>query len=167
MCGSTEFPGDDARMTTEVSRRFAASRHRVYEALTTGDQVAQWRFPGGMTCEVHEFEPVVDGRIRVSLTYTTADGVGKSGSATDTYSGRFTTLVPDELVVEVDEFETDDPTMRGEMTMTIRLTDAGDGGTLLSASHEGVPEGVSPADNELGWRNALERLAQLVEQPRT
>jgi uncharacterized protein YndB with AHSA1/START domain len=154
-------------MTTEVSRHLAAPRRRVYEALTTGDQVARWRFPGGMSCVVHEFDATVGGRVRVSLTYTSTDGIGKSGDQTDTYSGRFTALVPDELVVEVDEFETDDPTMRGEMTMTIRLTDAGDGGTLLSASHEGVPEGVSPADNELGWRNALERLAQLVEQPRT
>lgn len=152
-------------MTTEVSRHLAAPRRRVYEALTTGSEVAQWRFPGGMTCHIHDFEAVVGGRIRVSLTYTSADGIGKSSDRTDTYSGRFTTLVPDELVVEVDEFETDDPTMRGEMTMTIRLTDAEGGGTLLSASHEGVPAGVSPADNELGWRNALDRLAQLVEQP--
>lgn len=151
-------------MTTEVSRHLAAPRHRVYAALTDGDQVAQWRFPGGMTCSVHEFDTVEGGRVRVSLTYTSG-GVGKSEAQTDTYSGRFTTLVPDELVVEVDEFETDDPTLRGEMTMTIRLTDAGDGGTLLSASHDGVPPGVSPEDNELGWRDALERLAQLVERP--
>jgi hypothetical protein len=29
--------------------------------------------------------------------------------------------------------------------------------------HEGVPPGVSPADNEEGWRSALARLAALVE----
>ena len=150
-------------MTTEVSRHLAAPRHRVYEALITGDQVAQWRFPSGMSCEIHEFEAVVGGRIRVSLTYTATPGVGKSGSQTDTYSGRFTELVPDELVVEVDEFETDDPEFRGEMTMTLRLADADDGGTRLTASHEGLPEKVSAADNELGWREALDRLARLVE----
>jgi len=29
--------------------------------------------------------------------------------------------------------------------------------------HEGLPAGVSPADNELGWRLSLDTLAALVE----
>jgi hypothetical protein len=28
---------------------------------------------------------------------------------------------------------------------------------------DGVPPGVAPADNEAGWRMALDRLAKLVE----
>ena len=71
--------------------------------------------------------------------------------------------MPDQLVVEVDEFETDDPSLAGEMTMTVRLADADGGGTLLTALHEGLPAGVSAADNEAGWREALDRLALLVE----
>jgi hypothetical protein len=51
------------------------------------------------------------------------------------------------------------------MTLTISLADA-DGGTELAAVHDGVPPGVSPADNEAGWREALARLAALVEPPR-
>lgn len=150
-------------MTTELTRHFAAPRPRVYQALVGADEVARWRFPAGMSCVVHEFEAVEGGRVRVSLTYETVEGVGKSGSRTDTYHGRFTALVPDELVVEVDEFETDDPTMRGAMTMTLRLTDAEEGGTMLSALHDGLPAGLSPEANELGWREALDRLARLVE----
>ena len=76
--------------------------------------------------------------------------------------GRFVTLVPDKLVVEIDEFETEDPALRGEMISTIRLSDA-DGGTDLEATHDELPPGVSPADNELGWRLALAKLAKLVE----
>jgi hypothetical protein len=72
--------------------------------------------------------------------------------------------VPDELVVEVDVFETTDPALQGEMTSTIALADAEDGGTELTAVHDGVPDGVAPADNELGWRTALDRLAALVER---
>jgi uncharacterized protein YndB with AHSA1/START domain len=70
--------------------------------------------------------------------------------------------VPNELLIEVDEFETADPAMRGEMMITITLSDA-DGGTDLVGLHEGLPPGVSTADNEAGWRSALERLAALVE----
>jgi len=60
------------------------------------------------------------------------------------------------------EFETTNPTMRGEMTITYTLIDA-DGGTDVLAVHEGLPPGVSPADNELGWRSSLAKLAALVE----
>jgi hypothetical protein len=62
----------------------------------------------------------------------------------------------------VDEFETEDPALRGEMTITMMLAD-GDGGTDLVAVHDGLPSGVSTADNETGWRESLARLAALVE----
>jgi len=62
----------------------------------------------------------------------------------------------------VDEFETRDPALRGEVTITITLADR-DGGTDLLAVHEGLPPGVSPADNEVGWQMALAKLAALVE----
>jgi uncharacterized protein YndB with AHSA1/START domain len=50
------------------------------------------------------------------------------------------------------------------MTITIELRDSDDGGTELRALHEGLPPGVSAADNETGWRSALDRLAALVER---
>ena len=62
------------------------------------------------------------------------------------------------------EFETADEAMRGEMTVTFTLTDAGTGTNVL-AVHDNVPRGVSSADNELGWRQALDKLAACVEGP--
>ena len=62
-------------------------------------------------------------------------------------------LVPDERVVEVDEFESEDPALLGEMTITVTLVDA-DGGTNLLAVHEGLPRGVSPLDNETAGHTA-------------
>ena len=64
--------------------------------------------------------------------------------------------------VWLDEFETTDPALRGEMTITITLADA-DGGTDVIGVHEGLPSGVSATDNETGWRLALAKLATLVE----
>ena len=89
-------------------------------------------------------------------------GTGKTTAHTDTYRGCFVQLVPDERVVEVGEFETEDPALRGEMTITITLADA-NGGTNLLAVHDGLPPGVSSADNETGWRMALAKLAAFVE----
>ena len=71
-------------------------------------------------------------------------------------------LVPNEQVVEVDEFETTDPALQGEMTITITLADA-EGGTDVLGLHQGLPSGASAADNEIGWRMALDTLAALVE----
>ncbi|MFP5345924.1 MAG: SRPBCC family protein [Actinomycetes bacterium] len=149
--------------STEVTTHLSAPRERVYEALVTAEQVARWKVPSEMTCEVHEFDGREGGTFRISLTYDAPDRLGKSSASTDTYHGRFVTLVPGELVVEKDEFESDDPDLCGEMTITIRLADAADGGTDLVAVHEDLPEGVSLADNEAGWRESLARLAVLVE----
>jgi uncharacterized protein YndB with AHSA1/START domain len=151
--------GDATRITLYVD----APRSRVYRALLEPSAVMQWRVPEGMRSQVHTFEAREGGAIRVSLTYDAPDGMGKTTAHTDTYHGRFVTLVPDELVVEVDEFETQDPALMGKMTITIRLSDAG-GGTQLDALHEGLPPGVSPADNETGWRMALAKLVALVEE---
>jgi uncharacterized protein YndB with AHSA1/START domain len=60
------------------------------------------------------------------------------------------------------EFETADPELRGMMTMTTTLTES-DGGTDVRIVHEGVPDSVAVADNELGTRMALDNLAKLVE----
>lgn len=116
-----------------------------------------------MTSDVHEFEAREGGSFRVSLTYDAPDAAGKTAAHTDTYHGHFARLVPGEQVVEVLEFETANPDLAGEMTMTTTLTDV-DGGTEVAVVHEGVPRGVSAADNELGTRMALDHLAALVEK---
>ena len=149
--------------TTRITRHFAAPRHAVYSALVDADAVQRWRVPDGMTSVVHVFEPREGGRIRVSLSYEVPDATGKTAANTDTYHGRFLKLVPDQQVVEQLEFETDNPALQGVMTVTMTLTDAAGSGTDLMAVHEGVPGGVPSADNELGWRLSLDKLAALVE----
>lgn len=144
-----------------MTRHLKASRDRVYRALIDARAVVTWMVPDGMTSEVHAFDAREGGAFRISLTYDAPTATGKTSAHTDTYHGRFVRLVPNEQVVEVMEFETDDPAMRGEMTVTYTLTDA-DGGTELRAVHEGVPPGVSPADNETGWRMSLDKLETLV-----
>src|SRR6185503_305542 len=118
--------------------------------------------PDGMTSQVHEFDPREGGGFRISLTYDAPTGTGKSNAQSDTFHGRFVTLVRDEQVVETVEFETPDPAMRGEMTITFTLVDAS-GGTDVVAAHQHLPPGLSPADNETGWRMSLAKLARLVE----
>ncbi len=145
---------------TRITRHINAPRADVYRALLDARAVATWKVPDGMTCRVHAFDAREGGSIRISLTYDAPTGTGKTTAHTDTYHGHFVKLVPNEQVVEVDEFETTDPALVGEMTIT--LADA-DGGTELLAVHDGLPPGVSIADNETGWRMSLAKLAALVE----
>jgi uncharacterized protein YndB with AHSA1/START domain len=149
--------------STRITRLIKAPRAKVYAALIDADAIAKWKVPSGMTSHVHAFEAREGGAFRICLTYDAQTGTGKTSAHTDTYHGHFVQLVPNERVVEVDEFETTDPAMRGEMTITIMLSDADDGGTELTAEHASVPPGVSAADNEAGWQSALARLAALVE----
>ena len=148
--------------STRISQHINAPRASVYRALLDPRAVATWKVPTGMTCHVHAFDAREGGSFRISLTYNEPTGTGKTTAHTDMYHGRFAKLVPNEQVVEVDEFETEDPALRGEMTISITLADA-DGGTNLLAVHDGLPAGVSSADNETGWRMALAKLAAFVE----
>ncbi|HEY6002831.1 MAG TPA: SRPBCC family protein [Anaeromyxobacter sp.] len=147
---------------TRIRRHVNAPRANVYRALLDARAVATWMVPDGMTSQVHAFDPREGGSFRISLTYDSPAGAGKTTAHTDTFHGRFVKLVPDERVVEVVEFETADPALRGEMMITIGLADAG-GGTDVLAVHDGLPPGLSTADNETGWRMSLAKLAALVE----
>jgi uncharacterized protein YndB with AHSA1/START domain len=124
--------------TTRIRRRLNAPRSKVHGALLDARAVA----------------------FRISLTYDAPTGAGKTTAHTDTYHGRFVELVPGERVVEVLGFETADPGMPGEMTITISLADVE--GAELTAVHARLPSGLSPADKEAGWRMSLAKLAPLV-----
>ena len=148
--------------TTRVEQHVRAPRSAVYRALLDADAIARWRVPDGMTCTVHEFTPYEGGSFRISLTYDAPGPAGKTAAHTDTYHGRFVELVPDRRVVEQLEFEASDPALAGTITMTTTLSDTA-GGTTVTVVHDGMPDAVSPADNELGTRMALAKLARLVE----
>lgn len=150
-----------AMPTTRITARLNAPRSAVYRALIDADAVQRWMVPSGMSSRVHAFDAREGGEFRISLTYDTDEGIGKTTEHTDTYHGRFVKLVPDEQVIEVVEFETADPAMQGEMTIGMTLADV-EGGTEISAVHENLPPGVSPEDNELGWRSSLSKLADLM-----
>ncbi|ODT98548.1 MAG: polyketide cyclase [Pseudonocardia sp. SCN 72-86] len=149
--------------STSVSLLVRAPRAAVWRALVDADAIARWRVPDGMSCEVHEFDAREGGRFRISLTYSDPDAVGgKTDAHTDTYHGVFTTMRAEDQLVETLEFESDDLAAGGTMVQTTTLSDS-PGGTEVTIAHDGIPEAVSPADNEAGTRMALANLAAFVE----
>ncbi len=92
--------------STRLRQHVNAPRAVVYRALLDARDVATWMVPEGMTSQVHAFDAREGGAFRISLSYDAPSGTGKTTAHTDTYHGRFVTLVPDERVVQVMEFET-------------------------------------------------------------
>ncbi|MFF2557150.1 SRPBCC domain-containing protein [Nocardia sp. NPDC058058] len=148
--------------STRVEWFVSAPRPNVFRALLDARSVRTWMVPDGMTSRVHEFDPRVGGRFRISLTYDVPGMAGKTSAHTDTFHGRFVRLVPDAEVVQSVEFETENPDLCGEMTITYSLSSER-GGTRVIARHENLPRGLSPDDNELGFRMSLAKLADLAE----
>jgi uncharacterized protein YndB with AHSA1/START domain len=148
-----------------MTRHIGAPRASVYRALLDEAAVQQWMVPDQMTSHIYSFDAREGGTFRISLTYDGPTTAGKTNPQTDSFHGRFVRLVQDSEIVQAIEFETDDPAMAGEMTITYLLSEA-DGGTDLVGIHENLPPGVSPDENELGWRMSIDKLAALVEGDR-
>ncbi len=64
------------------------------------------------------------------------------------------------------EFDTDDPELRGAMTMTWTLRDARRAAPRSSSSTRASRTSCRPTDNETGTRMSLTKLAAYVEGPR-
>lgn len=151
------------RASTQVSKLIKAPRETIYRACLDPDALSLWRVPDNMEGHVHVFDARVGGLFRMSLTYKDPGHSpgGKTSEGTDTFQGRFVELSPGKRIVEVIEFESQDPRFAGQMKMTTSFIDT-DEGTEVSVLCEDVPAGIRPEDNEVGTAQALEKLAALV-----
>lgn len=139
--------------TVRLHRVLSAKPEKVYRAFLEADAMAKWLPPNGFTCTVHEFEPVVGGKHRMSFrNFTTGASHG--------FGGTYLELVPHERLRYTDKF--DDPNLPGEMTVTVTLK-AVSVGTEVNIVQEGVPDVIPLEGCYLGWQESLRNLARLVE----
>ncbi|WP_049970907.1 SRPBCC domain-containing protein [Haladaptatus cibarius] len=153
----TDDTTNEGRSMT-VNRTIEAPPERVYDAFLDPDELGEWLPPDGFRAEVHELEPEEGGQFRMTFIAETEELEPYSQS----FHGTYVELVPGERIVHTDEFETDDPGMTGEMTVTVTFEAVSDG-TAVTVHQEGIPEDVPVDDANAGWMNSLENLAQLVE----
>lgn len=142
-------------ITLRLKRVIKASPEKIYKAFLDADALSAWLPPHGFVGKMHSFDPRVGGKFRMSF-YT----VTKSWE--NTFGGTYIELVPSKRIVHTDKFESDDPTMQGEMKVTIVLTPHADG-TLVEIVQEGIPAGPAASGAPYGWSQSLDKLAQLVE----
>ena len=139
--------------TVRLHRVFAAPVERVFRAFLDADAQAKWLPPHGFTCKVHDFDPRVGGRYRMSFS-------NFSGGGSHAFGGTWRELVPNERIVYTDSFE--DPNMPGEMTTTVTVK-AVSVGTELHIVQEGIPDAIPVEACYLGWQDSLAQLRTLVE----
>lgn len=150
--------------TDKASRIIKAPPQRIYEALIDPAAIVQWRPPKGMTAEIHAFDARPGGRFRMSFIYADRNpGMrGKTSEDADTFEGQFLKLVPDRRVVELIEFQSEDPAFAGRMTVTTSLAPVA-GGTEVTIACANVPSGISAEDHAVGMASTLANLAAFTE----
>ncbi|MDR7221132.1 SRPBCC family protein [Aminobacter aminovorans] len=154
--------GGETRRTDAGSRLIKAAPDVIYQALIEPEAVASWRPPQGMRGEVLAFDAREGGTFRMAFIYEDGGGHGKTTDNADVFEGRFAELVPGKRVVELIEFESDDPAFAGTMRIVTSLEPV-EGGTRVTVSCEDVPAGISEDDHQKGIASSLENLAAFVE----
>ncbi len=152
---------DSPRIDT-AQRLIHASAGAVWSAFADAQAWTHWLPPSDMTCEIEQFDFREGGGYRLALIYQDEEIAGKSGEHRDISSGTFLKLVPNERMVQLVEFDADDPQFAGSMRMTWQL-DQENAGTRVTISAEDVPPGISPEDHAEGMNSTLENLTRLVE----
>jgi len=149
--------------TDRASRVIAALPERIYAALVDRDALVAWLPPQGMRARFERFDPRPGGSYRLVLAYGDGQpGRGKATADSDVVEARFVSLVPGVRVVQEVDFESDDASFAGTMTMTWELN-ALDGGTLVEITADDVPDGISADDHAVGMASSLANLAKHLE----
>jgi uncharacterized protein YndB with AHSA1/START domain len=150
--------------STRTARIIKASPEKLYEAFMDPAILITWLPPGEMTGKLHAFDGRVGGGFRMSLFYPPNDGSfrGKTSEKEDMSDVRFVELVPPHRIVEAVTFVTDDPALKGEMTITVTF-EAVPSGTEVTLACTDLPRGLRAEDNEEGARLSLEQLARRFE----
>jgi uncharacterized protein YndB with AHSA1/START domain len=129
----------------------------VFAALVDPEARTQWLPPDGMTGRFERFDARPGGGYRMVLTYDDRATSGKSEANADVVEVRFTVIDEPHRVVEEAEFVSEDLAFAGTMTMTWSL-EPDHGGTRVTITATGVPDGISSTDHQEAFASTLRNL---------
>lgn len=139
--------------TIRLHRVLRATPDRIYKAFVNPSAFAKWLPPHGYFATVHQHEPHVGGRYRMSFTEL-------ASGHSNFFGGEYRELQQDQLLRYTAVFE--DPGLPGEMQTTVTLK-AVACGTEVHIVQEGVPSVIPAESCYIGWQQSLSLLGQLVE----
>jgi uncharacterized protein YndB with AHSA1/START domain len=133
-----------------LKRRLNAPPARVYQAWTDPQKMMRWYAPAGAETLAAETDTRVGGRFRVLMR--TADGEEHD------VSGVYREVVRDEKLVFTWQWRSKP---EWESLVTVTLKRDGDA-TILTLTHEQLPDDAERDDHRNGWGGALDKLAHVV-----
>ena len=139
--------------TVRLHRVIAAKPEKVYKAFIDADAKAQWLPPNGFTGKVHHQDVRVGGEYKMSFT-------NFNTGASHSFGGTYRELVPHSKIRYSDKF--DDPSMPGEMSVTIELKKV-ICGTDVTITQENVPLQIPVEFCYAGWQESMALMGLLVE----
>ena len=139
--------------TVRLHRVLPTMPEKIYRAFLNPDALARWLPPNGFIGKVHQLEPKVGGKHRMSFTnFTTGNG--------HSFGGEYLEIVPNERIRYTDRF--DDPNLPGviEVTVTLKAVSCG---TEINIEQANLPTVIPVEACYLGWQQSLAQLALVVE----
>lgn len=132
-----------------ITRRFAAPRETIFRAWTDPAELAQWFGPKGIEAREVKIDLRPGGSYSLKMYGT--EGIYP-------LSGVYREVMPPERLVFtwVWGHGEDDGI---EMLVTIEFTETKDGGTLLTITHERLPNAETREHHNQGWNSTLDCLA--------
>lgn len=152
------------QQTTENSRTIKASPEKIFQALTDPKALEVWQVPGNMTGKVRNYNLEVGGGYEMSLFYPENENKmkGKTNDKEDRLTSQFVEIIPNEKIVEIISFVSDNPDFQEKMTTEVKLEPVANG-TKVTFTFKNIPKGIKPEDNEAGTISSLKKLADYVE----
>ncbi len=158
MADSSEEP-----LSVYICRTFRASRQRVFEAWSKPERLLQWRGPEGWEIieAISDPRPGGEHRTVVRGTPQPQSPEDKPVEVTGTSWGNYLDVDPYSLL-RFSWFA--DWAPGEESVVTVRLSDAGDGGTLMDFTHDKFLTPQSAQSHNIGWDSAFTKLVKLMEE---
>src|SRR5271154_603999 len=146
-----------------ISRTFRAPRQKVFDAWTKPEMILKWRGPEEWQVLEAESDPKPGGKHRVVVR-----GTPKPRSADDKPVEK--TAASWGVYLDVDPYSLGRFTWNAdwapgeESVVTVRLSDAEDGGTLMDFTHDKFLTPESAAGHNQGWSGVFNRLKKFWEE---
>ena len=140
-----------AEQTLTVERTYEAPIKRVFDAFADVEKFAQWFSPNpNVNLEIFDYDFRSGGRYRICFH-------GASGSK-DIVGGEYVSITPPTQIVFTWQWEAPHTYEGHDTLVTIDLVDKG-GSTLLTLTHEKLPNTEAKVNHSQGWTGALDQLA--------
>jgi uncharacterized protein YndB with AHSA1/START domain len=146
----------------QISRHYNTSREQIFAAWTNADALGKWFGPPSHQCSVEKMDVHEGGEYQIRMKPTGEDGDCSGDSSRDSIcGGRFVELVsPEKIVMTFSWLENGSDI--GETTLTIELSEAGDG-TDLVLTHTGLPDEEAVKAHDGGWNGSLDGLQSFLQ----